>query len=75
MSAHLIAQLRRLGKSRPTSRGEVLAALDDLVSLRTELVGARDEVAQELRRLRQNLDAAQAYGRAGKVGQNGKRVR
>lgn len=75
MSAHLIEQLRRLGKSRPKSRAEALAALDDVGSLRTELVGARDEVAHELRQLRQNLDAAQAYGRAGKVGQNGKRVR
>lgn len=70
MNLYLFAELKRLALNRSRNRQDAIVRLGDVLALRRELVGARDEVGRELNRLRQALDATRAYGRVRKVGRN-----
>lgn len=64
MNADLLAQLRRLEAQRPRTKHGALLLLDDVETLRRQLVATREATGRDLARLKLNLDAARVYARA-----------
>ena len=62
--------LTRLERRRPKAKTEILALLDELATLRADLVSRRDEIAAEIARISLSLRALQAYAGLSRKGRS-----
>jgi hypothetical protein len=62
--------LARLQRRQPKSRAEVRALLDEVDTLRADLVSRRDEVAADIARISLSLRAVHAYAGLSRKGRS-----